>query len=288
MGKMYYSEEEAAHKLGVRVEQLKEMVEQGKLSAYSDGSKQMYRAAQVDAIAPENPPEDTGPIELSPADTGTVEGVPLSAADEPAPAGKEGGKGDTVITSDGISIFDDLEIETDDPMAKTAIAASPEADQEVLMEGVGGGSGLGMLAEEKDDTSLGPALDAIPEADGFGSAGGASDVLGSLEEEDLGESVSTAAVSVERVVEQTVEEELDPSAGVFAGLLVGVSLLALLVAMVAIPVMMGLEPGYLTTLQENILAVSGISVVLLIILAVAGYFIGKSMVQQAEALKRGR
>jgi len=69
---------------------------------------------------------------------------------------------------------------------------------------------------------------------------------------------------------------------------VGVSLLALLVAMVAIPVMMGLEPGYLTTLQENILAVSGISVVLLIILAVAGYFIGKSMVQQAEALKRGR
>ncbi|HET6429421.1 MAG TPA: hypothetical protein VFJ30_13485 [Phycisphaerae bacterium] len=286
MGKMYYSEEEAAHRLGVPVEQLRTMVEQGKLSSYSDGSKQMYRAAQVDAIAPSDPSEDTGPIELSPADTGggTVEGVALSAADEPAPSGK----GDTVITSDGISIFDDLEIETDDPMAKTAIVATPGADQEVMMEGVGGGSGLGRLAEEKDDTSLGPALDQIPEADGFGGSGGASDVLGSLEEEDLGGSVATAAVSVERVVEQTVEEELDPSAGAFAGLLVGVALLALLVGMVAVPVMMGLEPGYLTALQENLPAVVGVSALLLIILAVAGYFIGKSAVQQAEALKRSR
>ncbi|MHC4716668.1 MAG: excisionase family DNA-binding protein [Planctomycetota bacterium] len=286
MGKMYYSEEEAAHRLGVPVEKLQEMVEQGKLSAYSDGSKQMYRAAQVDALAPANPSEDTGPIELSPADSsGTAEAVTLSAADEPAaPATKE----DTVITSEGISIFDDLEIDTDDPMAKTAVAT--HVDGEVMMEGVGGGSGLGRLAEEKDDTSLGPALDQIPEADALSGSGGASDVLGSLEEEDLGTigPGATTAVAVERVVERTVEEELDPSAGAFSGLLLGVALLMLLVGVVVVPVMMQKEPGYLAWLQENVLLVAGVGVGVMVVLALAGYFIGKSAVQQAEALRRSR
>ncbi len=287
MGKMYYSEEEAAHRLGVSVEQLQELVEQGKLSSYSDGSKQMYRAAQVEAIAPSGSPEDTGPIELSPADSraGTAEGVTLSAADETS---LSVGKEDTVISSEGISIFDDLEIETDDPMAKTTIASN--VDDEVMMEGVGGGSGLGRLAEEKDDTSLGPALDQIPEADAFGSSGGASDVLGSIDEGDLSAvgAASSTAVAVERVVEQTVEEELDPSAGAFAGLLAGVALLMLLVGAVVVPVMMDMEPGYLATLQKNVLYVLIGGVVVLAILAVAGFFIGRAAVQQIEALKRSR
>jgi PAS domain S-box-containing protein len=68
-----------------------------------------------------------------------------------APEPKTPGKEDTVITAEGISIFDDedLEIEAADPMAKTQIA--PSLDDQVAIEGVGSGSGLLDLTRESDE-----------------------------------------------------------------------------------------------------------------------------------------
>ena len=102
MGKMYYSEEETAQKLGVSAQQLRGLVEQAKLRVYTDAGRRMYKAEEVDALAPAQAAE-TGEVELTPAESTVGDQVALSEADKAAAAP---GKEDTVITSEGISIFD--------------------------------------------------------------------------------------------------------------------------------------------------------------------------------------
>jgi len=285
MGKMYYSEEEAAAKLG-GPESLQELVDEGKLMPYMDGGRRMYKAADIDAAAPGS--EDSQGIELTPADS-TDE--PMSLAGDSV-ADQEAKKEDTVITSDGISIFDDEDLElasgSEDPMAKTAI--TPSVEEEILMEG---GSGLTRLAEEKDDTSLGDALDQIPEADYFPGEGELEDLSEvEVSAEDLGpdELAETGAPmpagrAAPAVMEPTIETEMDPSAGLFAGLLLACTLLMLLAALVAVPVIMGSEPSYLAALQQNILMVLAAAVVVSLAAAVVGYFLGQSAARRAEALR---
>ena len=155
--KMYYSDEETAQKLGVPAERIAELVRDGKLRAFKDGARSMYRVDEVDALATSGQLGQEEEIELTPADTssGSVSG--LAAADKPT----SGGKDDTVITAEGISIFDeeDLEIDNADPMAKTHVAMSLE--EQVGIEGAGTGSGLLDLTRESDDTSLGAVLERI-------------------------------------------------------------------------------------------------------------------------------
>ena len=91
-------------------------------------------------------------VELAPAEYDTSDAVTLvDITDQPVASAKE----DTVITAEGISIFDeeDLEIESADPLAKTQIA--PSLEDQIAIDGVGSGSGLLDLTRESDDTSLG-------------------------------------------------------------------------------------------------------------------------------------
>jgi len=274
MGKMYYSEPEALEKLGVSAEELQRMVEEGKLAVYMDGPRRMYKAEQVDGLAGDEAGGDD--IELVPADTSAGQEASLAQADQP-PAEKP--KEDTVITSEGISIFDDedLELETDDPMAKTTVA--PSVEEEILMEGVGGGSGLTRLAEEKDDTSLGDALDQIPEADFL-----AGEAVEEIPEEQPPE-VPVPGVGPQVLQEPTLEEAVDPTAGVFSGLLLTATVLMLLVGAVVVAVMMDKEPPYLDILSRNVTIVLLAGLFVAVVTALAGYFIGKSVARQAEALR---
>jgi hypothetical protein len=69
-------------------------------------------------------------------------------------AGKE--KDDTVVSSVGVSVFDEEDLDEDaDPAAKTAMSATSGGTG---LEGVGSGSGLLDLTRESDDTSLGAEL----------------------------------------------------------------------------------------------------------------------------------
>jgi len=291
MGKMYYSEQDAAERLNITAEELKVLVEQGKLMSYIDGGQRIYKADQVDALAPPRPggqkaegpseieltPADSGAgdsIALTPADTGAGDSVALSAADEaPRPAGKD----DTVITSEGISIFDDedLEIEAGDPMAKTAI--SPSVEEQISLDGVGSGSGLLDLTRESDDTSIG--AEVLEHID-VESAVPSGTVAGLTQEPTLTEEVSVLEAP-------TVVEEIDASVGAFSGLVLGAAVVMMVIGAVVVPVMLGKEPPYLEALQQNLRLVLGGGVVVMAILAIVGYLIGKSMADRAAALQRG-
>lgn len=260
--KMYYTEEEAASKLGINVETLAEYVRDQRLRVFKDGARNMYKADEVDALAGTSEEMD---IELTPADTGAPL-ISLSDAD----IEQTGGKEDTIITAEGISIFDeeDLEVETADPMAKTQIA--PSLEDQISLEGVGSGSGLLDLTRESDNTSLGPALDGID-----------------LEEspEEIPSIEEPPAMSAEAFVGQTeaavvpaqpvTVEAADPSAGLFNGILVGCFILTLLIGGVTMAAAGGTLPGYLEMIDRNPLIVLGGGAVMVAVCGVLGLMLGK-------------
>jgi len=260
--KMYYTEEEAAQKLGVEPQRLGELVRDSKLRAFKDGPRIMYRVDEIDALAASGELIQEEEIELTPADSSSGSVAGLARADQPT----GGGKDDTVITAEGISIFDeeDLEIDTADPMAKTHVAMSLE--EQVGVEGAGTGSGLLDLTRESDDTSLGAVLERIDSEPAGRSAAG--DLTG----------VGQAAVAVQAAQPTVpmVVEEPDPMAGVFSGLAGGAAVLALLLAGTTFTAATETVPGFVSALGDNLLMAWLVCLVVLGVGAGLGWFLGKS------------
>ena len=98
--------------------------------------------------------EESADLGLSGSDVIRLDGVEEAPAPKKGPDAKQKAKEDTRITSSGISVFDDDELEVDaDPMGKTHVAPAVED-----FDAVGSGSGLLDLTRESDDTSLGAEL----------------------------------------------------------------------------------------------------------------------------------
>ncbi|MFP4104966.1 MAG: hypothetical protein ACLFVU_02655 [Phycisphaerae bacterium] len=274
MAKMYYTEDEAAEKLSK--ERLDELVQNGELQAYQDGPRRMYKAADVDAIAGDSEQDDIGEIELTPADTGTGDAISLSEADEST--GSTNTKEDTVITAEGISIFDDEDLEIEaDPMAKTQIA--PSIEDQISLEGVGSGSGLLDLTRESDDTSLGAeVLDHIDMESAVGE---------DISEELGGPEPVGAYPQPEPVVAQgpRVVEAVDTTAGLFGGMAVGVAIIAVLYALASMAIMLGNQPDFLVAMKNNIVFVLVGAFIVLVICAVIGLLIGMSAANRKRAMR---
>jgi hypothetical protein len=286
--KMYYTEQEAADLLGVSVDGLTPYIKDQRLKVFKDGNKNMFKGGEVEALADGaqgTADSDDGPIELSPAGGSSLgdadpmartvvdsqaDAVTLSDSDA---AGPTGGKEDTVITAEGISIFDeeDLEIETADPMAKTQIA--PSLEDQIALDGVGSGSGLLDLTQESDDTSLGAEL---------------------LDHIDIEESTETVAfdgndqpavaiqpVATEYVVDSdNVSEVPDPMAGIFSGILVACAAVAMLLGAVTIAGITDVVPGYIKTLDSKPGMVMGVGFAFALLAGGLGMVLGKASVSR--------
>ena len=292
MAKMYYSEEETCQALGVDLDGLMELVNSARLQMYQDGAKHVYKTDDVDALVQETgveaPAPREGEIEISPAG---------DTAAHPGTLRKE----DTVITAEGISIFDDedLEIDEADPMAETQVA--PSLDDQIALDGVGSGSGLLDLTRESDDTSLGAeVVDHIDmEGSGISSriSGGISGIssglssgLGSSLDEGGLDTLSTVPAESTGYPHTTTEpptfiEAIDPSSGLYGGLLVGSALIILIVTATTLTAQQGIVSGFLAALQKNLMIVLVVMVVITIIAALVGYLLGKAFQTKQEALK---
>jgi excisionase family DNA binding protein len=102
-------------------------------------------------------------------------------------------KEDTRITSAGISVFDDDELEVDaDPMGKTHVAPAVED-----FDAVGSGSGLLDLTRESDDTSLGAEL---------------LDVISPTEETEAETAVADDAVVATVTAEESAVDDVEEAA----------------------------------------------------------------------------
>jgi len=276
MAKVYYTEQETCAKLNVSETDLNQMTRDGKLRAFQDGPRRMYKVDEVEKLAAAFSSGDSGEIQLTPADSAVGTGLSLAEADKPHVAGKE----DTVITAEGISIFDaeDLEVAAD-PMAKTQISASLDEH----MDGVGSGSGLLDLTRESDDTSLGAeVLDHI-DMEGVGSGMGSG--VGSGMEINEAEAPIAAPVGHGDFA-PTYIEETDAGSGAFSGMIIAATLVALLSTAVAAGLANGMYPGIAGALKENIVAVLVGSVVIIAVAAIVGFVTGKSAAARQTALSR--
>jgi len=262
MAKMYLSEEEAAQAIGVDHDALMEMVNEGKLQMYRDGAKNVFKSDDIESV------------------TGSTDTVLLEEADLAPAAPETMRKEDTVITAQGISIFDDedLEIEEADPMAKTQIA--PSLDDQIALDGVGSGSGLLDLTRESDDTSLG--------AEVLGAVGASGDSWSEVEtiQPDFPSTPAVSAPAQFAAEPPTFVETVDPSSGFFGGLIVVAAAIMLVMLTVSITALQGLVSGMIEGMQKNLGMFVGIMVVVAVIAGVIGLVVSKKAIMREHALRR--
>ena len=281
MAKMFYSASEAADRLGKTEDELTDLVKQGTLREFRDGGQVHYKVEDVDALAGPSasasgeivlePAEDSG-IELSPSGSDVLSLGDVDADDTAvgADTGQKKKKGDTVVPSVGVNVFDDDELdEVVDPLAQTAVTDVAGLG----VEGIGSGSGILDLTRESDDTSLGAELldeiyagdegggtvemgedtragldDAIPELPDAGPGG-----FGEAEVAPVGASADAGpAAAAAPVMRRVVEVQGDAaSAGMTAVLFV--SMLVLLFAgLGAASLVRGVEPGILKAVYSSL------------------------------------
>jgi len=266
--KMYYSEEEAAAALGISVEELARYVSDSRLRVFKDGARNMYKAEEVDALAGGEKAEE---VELTSAESKDADVVSLTEVSEEGEPGEGDIKEDTVITAEGISIFDeeDLEIEAADPLAQTQVAASLE--DQISIEGVGSGSGLLDLTRESDDTSLGAEL--LDNIDLEGRVAQGPVPL----QETAAAPEAPYPVQPEIIVEAVdVVEVPDPSAGLYAGMLIGGFVIAMLIGGVMLAGISGRLPAYLVVLDSNLIVLLLVGVVITGVAGALGLMLGKA------------
>lgn len=296
MAKMFYTLEEAAVKLGVDEQAVRDMAARNELQQFRDGDKLMFKRDQIDAKTSSG--ESDGPIEL--ADSGIADAIDIKD-DTAAP-----GPAESANDATGVSVFDAGEIELADPMAQTQVTGPMIDDEELALESVGSGSGLLDLTRESDDTSLGAELldEIYPGGDtGTGismeSAVGSSGVFDgeiSMETGTSGpsglENLSGAPQTQQGMAAQqqrapvAYEEAYDPAGSWFgAGMLFGVMLALILGIAVIIPALVGVEGAALNALYPkeggafkptNLYAAAGGLLGVSVILGVVGLMLGKS------------
>ncbi len=301
MAQQFYSVDEALEKLGLSADELKQLVRDGQLREFRDGGQIKYKGDEVDKLA-ENlatlsgslggtsgdlvlETSDESSMGLTGSDMLTLEESDRTDADAPV---IDEQKEDTVITSVGVSVFDDEEDhEAADPGDVTVVADRDKTGSSMSLEslsssGTAGGSGSGLLdlTRESDDTSLGAELlDEIYTEDkesGMPDMGEATraGLDAQAEEEEQGEAAPEleAPVAVSPPVRTSVVIQAGMSAvdtGI-GGAMVG-AVLSLGVAGVAISAnMQGVVPSFVQTLYDNMPifggALGGITLV--------GFFIG--------------
>lgn len=146
MAKLFYSLDEAAEKLRMSQDEVRNLVTTGQLQEFRDRDRLMFKVDQVNLMAGGG--DDDGLIPL--AESGEADAISL-VSDSGTGINLESPKEQT-----GISIFEAEGTEEADPSAVTQVTES--APTELSLETVGSGSGLMDLTREADDTSLGADL----------------------------------------------------------------------------------------------------------------------------------
>lgn len=296
MAKMFYTLDEAADKLGISEQTVKDMAARNELQQFRDGDKLMFKRDQIDAKAKSG--NSDGPIDL--ADSGVGDAIDIKQ-DSAMPPREENANEAT-----GVSVFDAGEVDMVDPMAQTMVTSASIDDEDLALESVGSGSGLLDLTRESDDTSLGAELlDEIYPGSGDTGAGGSvamdsavgsSGVFDGAISMETGvsgpsglENLSGPAAAPDPAPQATTTtaryevEEYDPAGSGFgAGMMFGVMVAAIVGLLVLIPYIAGVDGVVMEKLQplqkpNNLYIMAGALLGISVIFGAIGGLVGKSM-----------
>ena len=298
MARMFYTLEEAAEKLGVTENRIKELATDpaNKLQQFKDGNRLMYKRDQVDSLADDAAPDD----EISLEESGGP--IPLTGGDDTdqidlAEASGDGEEDSRQISGTGISVFDADEVEHADPMAKTQVTDAATDEEELALEGVGSGSGLLDLTKEGDDTSLGAELleeiypggegsdtkleslsgSGIAELDtGMGMEGGGS-AMG-MDNIDAAQPASTPALGG-----AVYDDDYDPGGnGMSIGMLLATTVVLFIAIIVGISALFDVPSGVTETFAKDsssLYMYCGIMAGGAVLFGIVGMFVGKALLK---------
>ncbi len=295
MAKMFYTTEEAAQKIGVSGDQLKQLVSENKLREFRDGARVMFKVDQVDKLSSDRKGgtssgtkggsalglADSG-MALAPSDSHASDVISLSdsisgaAKDDTVVTG--GTKGGTKVQQ----VFKPGEVRAGDTGAQTHIESA--IDDQLSLEGTGTGSGSGLLdlTRESDDTSLGAELldEIYPGGDtkgesGIGSASGIfveQSAGGSSAGEGSGPSglEHVASAPSAPVMMADMGEPRDASSGMFGGLALGSILISVVTLLIGISFYSGFTPSWVQMVTQNTMYVLIFGVALLVVSVIFG------------------
>lgn len=296
MAGMFYTIQEVATKLAKSEDQIREMVKDGKLREFRDGTKILFKINEVDAMA--------GPASVPFAEESAISLTPLDDTSSLMPSGSPGGstsaipidlgdeafdlsKADTALTGEGLNVLGETDSEfkiSDDAMGKTHASAAAEPslekiEEDVNLDSFGSGSGLLDLSLQADDTSLGGVLDEIyPGAEagggGISSATPAAPMDVAAEAEQM--LTETAAAPAEQMMPMSmgyIEPEPDAMSNMMGLMLIVPFLAAIYAIIVAVAATRNTVPVLLTAVQGIIWYVMiGAAVVSLLIMAMGFVF----------------
>lgn len=256
MAKLFYSLDEAAAKLKMTPDKVKELVDRGQLQEFRDRDRLMFRVEQVDVLAGG---EDEGVIPLS----GSGEHGAISLA-------SDSGSGlnlESPKEQSGISIFDADSTDDADPSAQTHVADTGTTD--FALETASSGSGLLDMTRPEGDTSLGAEFleDAYS-----GQQAGAPAAGGPLFESAAGDA---EAAAVGGGVLFAAEPFDGPGSGMAGGLALGVIVSLALTMIIIVGGMTGGFTGLVTMVGGNFWAFVGGLVGALVLFALVGWALGR-------------
>ena len=289
MAKKFYTLEEAAARLGVSEDQIKKLIDSGRLQQFRDRDKLMFKRDQVDTLADAGQSASGSGTSIPLSDAsgetdafGTVSDmVDLKADDKPAPAQPASGG----TTGTGISVFDTDEVDAADSAAQTQVAPGGE-QEELTLESVGSGSGLLDLTRESDDTSLGAELlEEIYPGEGSDSKVGSSAVGGSGMFEPAGTQAGAASgiaglegETVAAPIGAYVVEAEDPAGdGWNTGMMIGATAAIAVALIVVVTGMKGLMAQLTASFSSNVWMYAGGLIAGSVVLGLIGLVIGKAV-----------
>ena len=288
MAGMFYSLQEAAKKLNKTEQQVKELVKEGKLREFRDGSNLLFKIDEVETLVSDAAimqSEETALEEESPKDEGEL--LLETNEDEDTAAGSELTNADTAVNADGLDILEETEGSFnlgDDTIsadkAETGEASLEEIEDDVNLDTFGSGSGLLDLSLQADDTSLGGILDEIytpeenngqlaDETPGSGSTMSMATGTGQmLSEDDFGLSQSSPQAAT---AAQTYAEPQPDTLSNALGVMLFLPLLAIIyTSVVVVAGLNGTMPTILEKSQDIIWYIAaGAAVVAILIVAAA-------------------
>ena len=286
MAKMFYSLDEAAERLKMSQDQVKDLVSSGKLQEFRDRDRLVFKKDQVDMLAEPHGGEDSGLIPL--AESGVSgSGIGLSLEDSTSNMGSGLGLGksgsgiqmDEPKDRSGIAIFDTESTEEGDPSAVTRVTETAGAG-ELTLENVGSGAGVLELTREGDDTSLGADLlqdvYSEPGAEGAPGESGTQSASGLFESTPAVSDVSLAAAGSGAVVMAAAEPYDGTWSGIAGGLAFGaVLVLAFTVAGVIFGLIGGGPNPVVGLVASNLMMWIGIFAGIVIVPAIIGLLVGR-------------
>ena len=196
--------------------------------------------------------------------------------------GEEDEKEGTVVSSIGVSVFDDDDVEQEaDPLAQTVVAGGSDA---LGIDTTGSGSGLLDLTRESDDTSLGAELlDEIYPADESGeemgeeTKAGLADAVPDSSGTDFSEAETVAGAAAGPAVVAVTRAQYAPDA-VSQGLswMLGATVLVMCLAgITCAAAVRGVWPNLLGTLADKNMIVGAASLGVVLLAMGVGFLLGR-------------